>query len=57
MDIEKRQQKLKNFFENREQVLLVFIFDSFTEGRLTKESDIDIPILFEKKLEFFVLTD
>ncbi|MBI4843059.1 MAG: nucleotidyltransferase domain-containing protein [Nitrospirae bacterium] len=39
-------ETLKEYFKDRDNVLLAFIFGSAVSGRLTEESDIDIGLLF-----------
>jgi len=43
---------LKEYFEDREDIILAFIFGSAVAGRLTKESDIDIAVLFRAMPDF-----
>ncbi len=43
---------LKEYFKYKEDVLLVFIFGSAINDRLTKESDIDIAVLFKRMPDF-----
>ncbi|MCL4455827.1 MAG: nucleotidyltransferase domain-containing protein [Nitrospirae bacterium] len=38
---------LKDYFKYKEDILLVFIFGSAVNDRLTRESDIDIAVLFK----------
>ena len=40
------QEELKRFFENKEDILLCFLFGSVTTGHFTKNSDIDIALYF-----------
>mgnify|MGYP001576228822 CR=1 FL=1 len=39
-------EKLEEYFKDKEEILLVFIFGSAVSGRLTKGSDVDIAVLF-----------
>ena len=43
---------LTDYFRNKEDILLAFVFGSAASGRLTKESDVDIAILFSSTPEF-----
>jgi len=43
---------LKEYFEDKENVFLVFIFGSAVNDRLTKESDVDIAVLFKQTPDF-----
>lgn len=43
---------LKDYFKNKDEVLLVFIFGSAVNDRLTTESDIDIAVLFRHMPDF-----
>lgn len=39
---------LKEYFKDKEEIFLAFIFGSAVSSRLTKESDVDIAVLFSK---------
>lgn len=43
---------IKEYFKDKEEVLLVFIFGSAVNDRLTTESDIDIAVLFKCMPDF-----
>ncbi len=43
--------RLKEYFIDKEEVLLAFIFGSAVSGRMTNESDVDIAVLFKKMPE------
>lgn len=43
----KLPKSLKSFFEERRDILLVFVFGSFVHNRLRPSSDLDIGVLFE----------
>lgn len=43
---------LTDYFRNKEDILLAFIFGSAVSGRLTEDSDVDIAILFSSMPEF-----
>lgn len=44
--IEDIAESLKGYFRDKEEILLAFIFGSAVSGRLTKDSDVDIAVLF-----------
>lgn len=46
MDINKLVETLKRYFEKRDEILMVFLFGSFTKGTSRGLSDIDIAIYF-----------
>ena len=50
-------QEIREFLDKRGEVSLAFIFGSFAEGRLNKESDVDIAILFRVEPDISTLTD
>jgi predicted nucleotidyltransferase len=43
---------LKDYFKDKDEVILVFIFGSAVNDRLTKQSDIDIAVLFRQLPNF-----
>lgn len=43
---------LKEYFKDKDDVLLAFIFGSSVKDRLTKKSDIDIAVLFKRMPDF-----
>ncbi|MDP2158238.1 MAG: nucleotidyltransferase domain-containing protein [Nitrospirota bacterium] len=43
---------LRAYCKDREDILLAFIFGSAVSGRLTKESDVDVAVLFRNKPDF-----
>ena len=45
-------ETLKEYFRDKEEVLLAFIFGSAVSGRLTKKSDVDIAVLFSNAPDF-----
>jgi hypothetical protein len=47
---------LKRHFEDKEEILLVFVFGSFASGRLTKESDVDVAVLFKERPSFSTMS-
>ena len=57
MDLEGKIWEIKSVLSTRSDVLLAFVFGSFTEGRLTKESDVDVAILFDNIPDFSTITD
>jgi len=50
-------QEIREFLDKRGEVSLAFIFGSFAEGRLNKESDVDIALLFRVEPDISTLTD
>jgi len=42
---------VKDFFSSKTGVLLVFVFGSAAEGRLTAHSDIDIAVLLKNDID------
>ena len=57
MKIDKITLEIKEYLDDREDVILAFIFGSAVEGKLTEESDIDIAVLFARKPSSSVLLD
>ncbi len=57
MYLEGKIWEIRSVLSMRSDVLLAFIFGSFTEGRLTKESDVDIAILFDNNPDFSTITE
>lgn len=45
-------EMLKEYFKDKEETLLVFIFGSLVGGHMTRESDVDIAILFKRMPDF-----
>lgn len=45
-------ETLKEYFKDKEEILLAFVFGSIVSGHMTEESDIDIAILFSHKPQF-----
>lgn len=41
-------EKLRELFNENEEIILAFLFGSAVSGRLTKDSDIDIAVLFNR---------
>jgi predicted nucleotidyltransferase len=52
LTIEDIAETLKEYFRDKEEVLLAFIFGSAVSGRLTKNSDVDIAVLFSNAPDF-----
>ncbi len=44
--------RIKNLFETKDDVILAFVFGSCVKGSLTKESDVDVAILFSSEPAF-----
>lgn len=42
-------ERLKNYIVSRDYILLAFLFGSAVRGHFTKESDLDIALLFNKQ--------
>jgi predicted nucleotidyltransferase len=57
MNMDVITQEIREFLDKRGEVSLAFIFGSFAEGRLNKESDVDIAILFRVEPDISTLTD
>ncbi|GBE01705.1 nucleotidyltransferase domain protein [bacterium BMS3Bbin06] len=49
VEIDRIALEIKEYLDEREDVILAFIFGSAVEGKLTEESDIDIAVLFAHK--------
>ncbi|MGI1691783.1 type VII toxin-antitoxin system MntA family adenylyltransferase antitoxin [Thermoanaerobacter uzonensis] len=45
---------LKEFFKNKENIVMAFLFGSVAKGKATKESDIDIAVYLKEYDEKFV---
>jgi len=45
-------ETLKDYFKDKEKILLAFIFGSAASGCLTEESDVDIAVLFSGPPDF-----
>ena len=48
MENEKLKKELKNFFKNAEAI---YIFGSFADNTFNKNSDIDIAVLYKKRID------
>lgn len=48
--LEKLKKDLLNFFKNRDEVLLVYLFGSCLRGKFGKNHDIDIAIFVDSKI-------
>jgi predicted nucleotidyltransferase len=57
MDAQTLTTEIKAFLGKRHEVLLAFIFGSFTENRLTRESDVDVAILFRNTPDYSLIVD
>jgi predicted nucleotidyltransferase len=44
--------KLRQYFKDKEDASLVFIFGSIVSGHITEQSDVDIAVLFSHKPKF-----
>jgi len=56
----KLEEKLKSYFENKEEVIAVYLFGSYAVGKEQTFSDVDLGILFDemdKDLSFKRRTD
>ena len=54
-EIAEKVEKLKKYFENRDDILMAFLFGSYVKGQTHAHSDIDIAVYFkpkEKGIEF-----
>jgi len=47
----KMLEKLKNYFEERDDIAFAFLFGSAARGRVRSEGDVDIAIYFEPEKE------
>lgn len=47
-------ETLKEFFKNKENIAMAFLFGSVAKGKATKESDIDIAVYLKEYDEKFV---
>ncbi|EGD52313.1 nucleotidyltransferase domain-containing protein [Thermoanaerobacter thermohydrosulfuricus] len=47
-------ETLKEFFKNKENIVMAFLFGSVAKGKATKESDIDIAVYLKEYDEKFV---
>lgn len=54
---QKEIRKLKEYFKKRNDVVMAFVFGSFTKGHQMKESDFDIAIYFNSEQEDFEKED
>ena len=50
----KLKQKIINYFKNKEEIIAVYLFGSYAEGKERYLSDIDIGILMDSKDRDFV---
>lgn len=50
VEIEKITLQLEDFFKARKNIIAVYLYGSYAKGKATKQSDIDLAILF--KLQF-----
>ncbi|MGQ9626376.1 MAG: type VII toxin-antitoxin system MntA family adenylyltransferase antitoxin [Anaerolineae bacterium] len=58
-DLEEDPEKIQNFFAQKEEVILAYLYGSYATGRVWAESDLDIAVLFDSRfspLEQFQLT-
>lgn len=42
-------EMLKEYFKDKQQILIAFLFGSAVSGHMTEESDVDIGVLFSHK--------
>jgi len=42
------EKKLEEYFTNKKEVIAVYLFGSYAEGKMYRQSDIDIGILFDE---------
>ncbi len=45
-------EMLREYFKDKEEILLAFIFGSIVNSQITRESDVDIAILFNRMPDF-----
>ena len=58
--MKKLEEKIKSYFENKEEVIAVYLFGSYAVGKEKTFSDVDLGILFDemdKNLSFKRRTD
>ena len=42
-------KKIANYFENKEDIIAVYLFGSYASGKVRPRSDIDLAILFDSR--------
>jgi predicted nucleotidyltransferase len=47
-------QKIANYFKNREEIIAVYLFGSFASGKERTCSDLDLAILFDSRDRDFI---
>ena len=48
------EEKIINYFKNRKEVISIYLFGSYAEGKELRSSDIDIGILLDRKNQDFI---
>ena len=43
------ENKITNYFENKEDIIAVYLFGSYASGKVQSYSDIDLAILFDSR--------
>lgn len=49
---EKNKEKLIKYFENKKNVIAVYLFGSYADGTYNENSDIDLAVLYSEKYDF-----
>ena len=48
-EIAEKVEKLKKYFENRDDILMAFLFGSYVKGSMGAESDVDVLVVGSHK--------
>ena len=49
------EQKIKNLLSSDNNIILVFLFGSYTSGKITSDSDLDIAFYFHKLPDIYTI--
>lgn len=47
---ERNKEKLIKYIEEKENIIAIYLFGSFADGSYNEKSDIDLAVLYEKKI-------
>ena len=47
-------KKITNYFENKEDIIAVYLFGSYASGKVRPRSDIDLAILFDSRYQVMI---
>lgn len=47
-------KKIANYFENKEDIIAVYLFGSYASGKVRPRSDIDLAILFDSRYQVMI---